>query len=165
MLALALAPIEAVAGACPLAIVKCGCTIGASGNYTLGGPNPMLLTSTEGTTCVHITASNVTLTGGPTLKGPGSTTETIGVHIDIYANKVTLQSVEATYFGRGILIDGPNAIVQQGVTSFNNRGTVVNGAHALLIGQSSQGDGAVGIQVNDTATNFGRDFQIVVQIV
>src|SRR5271156_5314010 len=92
MLALALAPSGAAAAACPLAILKCGCTIGSAGNYTLSGPNPMLLTSTEGSTCVHITASDVILVGGPTLKGPGSETPTIGVHIDLYANKVTLQS-------------------------------------------------------------------------
>ena len=154
MLALVMAPTGAAAGACPLMILKCGCTISSSGSYTLAGLNPMLLTSTEGSTCIHITASDVTLTGGPTLKGPGSTTSTYGVHIGLYANKVTLQSVAATYFGQGIRIDGPNAIVQQAATSFNNKGTVVNGAHALLVDQSSQRDEAVGIQVNDTAKNF-----------
>jgi len=155
MLALALAPSGAAAAACPLVIVKCGCTISSSGNYTLNGPNPMLLTSTEGTTCVHIKVSNVTLTGGPTLQGPGSKSSTIGVYIDIFAKKVTLQSVQAMDFGQGILIDGPNATVQQATTSFNNKGTVVNGAYTLLIQQSSQRDDAAGIQINASAKNFG----------
>ena len=155
MLALAMAPSGAAAAACPLMIVKCGCMISSSGNYMLNGPNPMLLKSTEGTVCVHITADDVTLTGGSTLKGPGSKTDTVGVHVDIFAHRVTLQSVEVTGFGRGILIDGPNATVQEAVTSLNNRGTVVNGTHALLVKHSSQQDGAAGVQVNDTAKNFG----------
>jgi hypothetical protein len=154
ILALALAPSGATAGPCPPAILKCGCTISASGSYTLGGPNPMLLKPTDGSICVHITASAVTLTGGPTLQGPGSKTSTIGVQVDIFANKVTLQSVEATNFGRGILIDGPNATVRESATSFNNKGTVVNGTHALLIEPSSSRDGAAGIEVNVTAKNF-----------
>jgi hypothetical protein len=69
MLALALAPSGAVAAACPPAILKCGCTISSPRTYTLSGPNPMLLNSTEGTICVHITASDVTLVGGPPYKG------------------------------------------------------------------------------------------------
>jgi hypothetical protein len=154
ILALALTPTGAAAGACPPAILKCGCTIGASGSYTLSGPNPMLLNPTISKTCIDITASRVTLTGGPTLKGPGSAIETDGVHIELYAKRVTLQSVETTNFGRGIFIEGPNATVRDAVTSFNNRGTVVNGVHALLIGQSSNRDGAAGIQVNDKAKNF-----------
>jgi hypothetical protein len=154
MLALALAPSGATAGACPLAIVKCGCTIDKSGSYALNGPNPMLLTSTEGTTCVDIKAKDVTLTGGPTLQGPGSKTSTVGVEVNIFADKVTLQSVEATNFGQGIVIDGRNATVRGSATSFNNKGTVVNGKNALLIEQSSNRDGDAGILVNSTATNF-----------
>jgi hypothetical protein len=72
MLALALSPLGAFAAACPPAILKCGCTIGAPGTYTLSGANPILLNSTEGTTCVHIKVSDVILVGGPTLQGPGS---------------------------------------------------------------------------------------------
>jgi copper-binding protein NosD len=155
MLALALAPSGAFAAACPPAILKCGCTISAPGTYTLSGPNPMLLNSTEGATCVHITANDVTLVGGSTLQGPGSSkTSTIGVHVDIFAKGASLQSVEATNFGQGILIDGPNATVREGVTSFNNKGTVVNGVHALLIEQSSNRDGTAGILVNGKAKNF-----------
>ena len=154
MLALALAPSGAFAAACPPAILKCGCTISYPGTYTLSGPNPMLLNSTEGTICVHITASDVTLVDGPTLQGQGSKTSMIGVDIDIYAKSVTLQSVEATNFGQGIVIDGSSATVKDAVTSFNNQGTVVNGANALLIGLSSNRDGAAGILVNHKATNF-----------
>jgi len=91
MLALALAPSRATAGACPLAIVKCGCTISKSGTYTLAGASPM---SSGAGTCIHITASDVTLSGvGTLIQGPGSKTSTIGIQVDIYANKVTLQSV------------------------------------------------------------------------
>jgi hypothetical protein len=107
-------------------------------------------------TCVHITASDVTLSGvGILIQGPGAKTATIGVDIDLFANNVTLQSVEAMNFGEGIHIDGPNATVRESATSSNNRGTVVNGVHALLIDQSSQRDGAAGIQVNASAKNFG----------
>jgi hypothetical protein len=66
-----------------------------------------------------------------------------------------LESVEAKNFSQGILIEGTNVTVQDGATSFNNKGTVVNGVHALLIEQSSYRDGAAGIEVNDTAKNFG----------
>src|ERR1700691_53233 len=96
MLALALAPSRATAGACPLAIVKCGCTISKSGTYTLAGASPM---SSGAGTCIHITAGDVTLSGvGTLIQGPGSKTSTIGIQVDIYANKVTLQSVQATNF-------------------------------------------------------------------
>ena len=154
MLALALAPTGAVAGPCPPAILKCGCTIGSPGTYTLSGPNPMLLNPTISKTCIDITASRVTLTGGPTLKGPGSATATVGVHIGLYANRVTLQSVEATNFGQGIFIEGPHTTVRNAVTSFNNEGTVVDGANALLIEQSSNRDGIAGIEVNAKAKDF-----------
>ena len=154
MLALALMPSGAAAGPCPSAILKCGCTIGSPGAYTLSGPNPMLLDPTNSKTCVDIETSRVTLTGGPALKGPGSATMTVGVHIAQKANRVTLQSVEATNFGQGMLIEGPNATVREGITSFNNKGTVVTGDHALLVGQSSNRDGFAGIEIDETANNF-----------
>jgi len=155
MLALTLAPTGAAAGPCPTAILKCGCTIGSPGTYTLSGPNPMLLNPTISKTCIDITASRVTLTGGPTLKGPGSSAiKTVGVHIEKYANRVTLQSVEATNFGQGIFIEGTNATVRDAVTSFNNQGTVVDGDHALLIEQSSNRDGTAGIEVDAKGKNF-----------
>ena len=154
MLALALAPSRATAGACPLAIVKCGCTISKSGTYTLAGASPM---KSGAGTCVDIKVSNVTLSGvGTLIQGPGANTSAIGVHVDIHAKRgVILESVEAKNFGQGILIEGTNVTVQDGATSFNNKGTVVNGVHALLIEQSSYRDGAAGIEVNDTAKNFG----------
>jgi hypothetical protein len=153
-LALALAPSGATAGACPLAIVKCGCTISKSGTYTLAGASPM---KSGAGTCVDIKVSNVTLSGvGTLIQGPGANTSAIGVHVDIHAKRgVILESVEAKNFSQGILIEGTNVTVQDGATSFNNKGTVVNGVHALLIEQSSYRDGAAGIEVNDTAKNFG----------
>jgi parallel beta-helix repeat protein len=149
MLALALAPSEAAAGACALSIPKCGCTINSPGNYVLTGASPMQSTGT----CVDITASKVTL-GGAVIKGPGPTTATFGIHIEPSANKVFLEDVEAEDFGQGIRIDGPNASTFLVLTGANNKGTVVNGANAFLIEEISESDNAVGIQVNPTATNF-----------
>jgi hypothetical protein len=78
MLALALAPSEAAAGTCTLAIPTCGCTISSPGNYVLTGASPMHSTGT----CVDITASKVTLAGGAVIQGPGPTTATVGIHIE-----------------------------------------------------------------------------------
>jgi len=150
MLAVALAPSGAAAAACALSILNCGCTISSPGNYTLTGSNPMNSTGT----CVDITASHVTLTGGPAIKGPGSTTPTFGVHIEPTANKVTLESVLAENFGQGIRVDGPNTSTFLVETTGNNKGTVVNGANAFLIEEISVSDNVAGIQVNPTATDF-----------
>jgi hypothetical protein len=108
MLAVALAPSGAAAAACALSILNCGCTISSPGNYTLTGTSPMNSTGT----CVDITASHVTLSGGggvTAIKGPGSTTPTFGVHIDPTANRVILENILAENFGQGIRVDGPNA--------------------------------------------------------
>jgi hypothetical protein len=146
----ALSPLKVGAAVCPLAILTCGCTISSPGSYTLSGASPMKSTGT----CVDITASNVTLEGGPTIEGPGADTPTFGVHIEPSANKVILESVTAEDFGQGIRIDGPNATTFIVLTKLNNKGTVVNGANAFLIEEISEEDNAVGIQVNATATNF-----------
>jgi len=147
---LALAPSEAAAAACALSIPKCGCTINSPGDYILTGSSPMTSTGT----CVDITASNVTLTGLPALQGPGPTSPTVGVHIELTANKVILEDILIEDFGQGIRVDGPNATTYGVTTRLNNKGAVVNGTNAFMIGEFSQMDNAVGIQVNATATNF-----------
>ena len=150
-LAVALAPSGAdAAPVCTLSIINCGCVINTPGTYTLSGASPMTSTGT----CVDITASKVTLVGGPLLKGPGSTTATYGVHVEASANKVILESIEAEDFGQGFHIDGPNASAIALVTTLNGKGTVVSGANAFLIEAISEEDNFVGIQVNPGATNF-----------
>jgi hypothetical protein len=150
-LAVALAPSGAAAAACALSIMNCGSTISSPGNYTLSGPSPMNSTGT----CIDITASRVTLSGSGTgIKGPGSATPTIGVHIGPTANRVILENILAEGFGQGIRVDGPNASTFFIETTGNNRGTVVNGANAFLIEEISFMDNVAGIQVNATATDF-----------
>src|SRR5277367_484606 len=70
------------------------------------------------------------------------------------ANKVTVGSVEPESFGQGVRIDGANATLVDTSTDRSNKGIVVNGANALLINTLSIFDGVVGIQVNQSATNF-----------
>jgi radical SAM superfamily enzyme with C-terminal helix-hairpin-helix motif len=140
MLALTLAPSRADAAACTLSILNCGCTISTPGSYTLSGANPMTSTGT----CVDITASNVTLVGGPVLKGPGSTTATYGVHVEASANKVILESIEAEDFGQGFHIDGPNTSAIDLITTLNGKGTVVSGPNAFLIEAISEADTSSG---------------------
>ena len=161
-LMLALMPSGAAAGACPLKIGKCGCTISSSGNYTLI-PNPLDALGSlrsKGGTCIDIVASNVTLTGGYYLIGPvystygATTSSSIGIHIEPGANKVMLLDLYIAGFGPGLRIDGTNVTTDNVITTGNNRGTVVNGANAFLISESSDFDNLVGIQVNSTATNF-----------
>ena len=62
--------------------------------------------------------------------------------------------LEPKAFGEGVRIDGPNATLFGTNTDRNHRGVVVNGANALLINTLSIFDEAVGIQVNQSATNF-----------
>jgi hypothetical protein len=151
MLAVALAPSGASAAACALSIPTCGCTINSPGTYTLTGSSPMNSTGT----CIDITASHVTLSGGGmVIKGPGSTTPTFGVHIEPAANRVILESIVAEDFGQGFRVDGPNATTLLAESTGNNRGTVVNGANAFLIEEISVLDNVAGIQVNATATDF-----------
>jgi len=150
ILALALVPAEADAAACALSILTCGCTISSPGNYVLAGTSPMKSTGT----CVDITASNVTLEGGPLIQGPGSSSLAYGVHIEPTANKVTLEDIEIEDFDQGVRMDGPNTTGYFVITEMNNKGTVVNGANAFLIYDISEEDNAVGIQVNPTATDF-----------
>jgi hypothetical protein len=151
MFAVGLAPSGASAGACAPSIPTCGCTISSPGSYTLTGSDPMNSTST----CVDITASNVSLVGSrQALKGPGPTTSTFGVHIEPTANKVFLNAFDVEGFGQGIRVDGPNATVGDVVTTGNNKGMVVNGANAYAFLIFSQADNVVGIQVNSTATDF-----------
>lgn len=151
LIAVALAPAGAPAAACSLSIGTCGCTIDSPGTYKLTGTSPMNSTGT----CVDITASNVTLSGGLiTIKGPGSVVGTYGVHIEPAANKVLLEKLTAEDFGSGVHVDGPNATLYLVSTSLNNRGVVVNGANAFFIQVSSELDFETGIQVNSTATDF-----------
>jgi hypothetical protein len=150
MLVTALVRSDAAAAACALTILSCGCTINAPGTYTLAGPSPMNSTGT----CIDITASNVTLTGGQVLKGPGASTATFGVHIEPSANKVFLTDLEVEDFGAGIRVDGRNTSTDLVITTGNNKGTVVNGANAMLLEQVSELDNIVGIQINPSATDF-----------
>ncbi len=150
MLFVALAPSGAFAATCALSIPTCGCTISSPGAYTLTGTSPMNSTGT----CIDITASNVTLTGGKVIKGPGSTSPTFGVRIESTANKVFLEDIVAEDFGQGVRVDGPNASMVLVETEGNNKGIVVNGANAYLIEAISELDNLVGIQVNSTATDF-----------
>ncbi len=147
---IALAPSGAHATTCALSIPTCGCTINSPGTYTLTGSNPMNSTGT----CVDIAASHVSLIGGPTIVGPGSTTPTFGVHVEPTANRVILESVTAESFGQGVRVDGPNASLIAVTTELNNKGVVITGPNAYLIEVFSVGDDLVGIQVNPTATNM-----------
>jgi hypothetical protein len=140
MVALTWAPSGAAAAACALSIPKCGCTISSPGSYMLTGMSPMTSTGT----CVDITASNVTLVGGPVLKGPGSTTATYGVHVEASPNKVILESIEAEDFGQGFHIDGPNTSAIDLITTLNGKGTVVSGPNAFLIEAISEADTSSG---------------------
>ena len=106
ILFIAVLPSRADAVTCALSIPTCGCTINSPGTYTLTGTSPMNSTGT----CIDITASNVTLdSAGKSMKGPGSTSPTFGVHIEPTANKVFLDDIAAEDFGQGVRIDGPNA--------------------------------------------------------
>jgi hypothetical protein len=159
MLAVALAPSEAAAAACALSIPKCGCTITSPGNYVLTGASPMKSTGT----CVDITASRVTIAGAVEIQGPGSTTPTIGIHIEPTANKVLLQNIAFEDFGQGVRVDGPNASLLEITTIDNNKGMVVNGANAYIIGSTSVQDNLAGIQANSTATDLAMLEITVVQ--
>ena len=150
LLTLAAAPSGAAAAACAASIVDCGCTIDSPGTYKLSGSSPMHSAGT----CVNITASNVTLMGGPALQGPGATTATFGIHIEASASKVILESIETEDFGQGIRVDGVNATVLNSSTGGNHKGVVVNGANAFLLDEVSEMDDVVGIQVDATATDF-----------
>ena len=154
MLTLALATGSAQA-ACASSIKECGCTISASGTYKMVGPD---FVKKPAGTCIDITASNVTLKGNPfvprVIFGPGTDTQTFGIHIEASARNVTLVLVAAWGFGEGIRIDGPNATTFDAVGGISHKGIVVNGANALLVESGSGSNDAVGIQVNASATNF-----------
>ena len=155
MLALALTPTGAAAGACAKTFKKCGCTISAPGSYTLVNLSTFPLKSTG--TCIDITASNVTLNiNGPNLgfSGPGTGTPTVGIDIEPSANNVSVAGLTPNGFGVGVRIDGSNALLYYVNASGNQRGIVVNGKNALILASSSYNNEAVGIQINKTATNF-----------
>jgi len=143
---------DAAAVACGTTITSCGCTLSFSGTYTFSGN----LSALSGT-CIDITASNVVLQGFADITGPGSTSATIGIHIEPSANRVLLNNVTVESFGTGVRIDGPNAAVVDLLTRGNNRGLLVDGVHAYVLDQSSKSDVAVGIQINATATDFVMD--------
>ena len=70
------------------------------------------------------------------------------------ANKVFLTDLEVEDFGAGIRVDGRNTSTDLVITTGNNKGTVVNGANAMLLEQVSELDNIVGIQINPSATDF-----------
>jgi len=89
-----------------------------------------------------------------TISGPGSNTTSVGIHVEPTASKAVVFAFTVQSFGTGVIIDGPNASVQNIETEGNNRGTVVNGASTLLFDHSSLSDNLVAILINSSAINF-----------
>jgi parallel beta-helix repeat protein len=153
------APSETYAAACNISITACGCTItagfGATTPYTIA--NDLTFTSISGA-CIEIAASNVALTGGThTITGPGSGTPTVGLHIDASTKSVLLVSINVTSFGVGVKLDGRLAALSSSSANMNGRGVVVNGPVALLDVVTTTGNSQAGVQVNSTANGATLD--------
>ena len=151
LLALMLTPTGAAAAACAKNFKKC-CTINAPGTYTFA---KFILPHPTAPVCIDIMASDVILTSSPDLTGPGADTPTIGIKIEASANRVVVHNFTVTNFGQGIHIDGDNATIYEVSSALNQRGIVVNGANALIVGGfgGEEQQNGVGIQINKTATH------------
>jgi len=106
-------------------------------------------------TCIDIAADRVILDGASkTIKGPGTSTSNFGILVESTANKVILENITVEDLSQGVHVDGPNFSAVGLTTTGNKRGTVINGAFAFLIDQTSQGDNLAGIPANALATDF-----------
>jgi parallel beta-helix repeat protein len=159
LFALWAAPHGAYAAACSTTITACGCTItvgfGATTPYTIA--NDLTFIPTSGS-CIEIAASNVVLSGGShTITGPGIGTATVGLHIDASTKSVLLQSVNVTGFGVGFKLDGRLSTLSSTSASTNGRGVVVNGPVALLATVIVTSNLNAGVLVNPTANGATLD--------
>jgi hypothetical protein len=153
------APKGAYAAACSTTITACGCTItaglGALTPYTIA--NDLSFVPISGS-CIEIAASNVVLAGGAhTVTGPGSATATIGFHIDAGTKSVLLSSINVTGFGVGFKLDGKLSTLSSTSASTNGRGIVINGPVALLATVITTGNLQTGVLVNSTANGATLD--------
>jgi parallel beta-helix repeat protein len=157
--ALWVAPERAYAAACSTSITACGCTItvgfGATTPYTIA--TNLTFVAISGA-CIEIAASNVVLSGGGhTITGPSSASATVGLQIDAGTKSVLLSSINVIGFGIGFKLDGKLSTLSSTSASTNGRGVVVNGPVALLATVIVTSNSNAGVLVNPTANGATLD--------
>jgi parallel beta helix pectate lyase-like protein len=153
------APSGTYAAACNISITACGCTItagfGAITPYTIA--NNLTFVAISGA-CIEIAASNVVLSGSAhTITGPGSATPTVGFHIDASTKSVFLSNINVTGFGVGFKLDGRLSTLSTTSASSNGKGVIINGPVALVDNFTATSNSNGGVLVNPTANGATLD--------
>jgi hypothetical protein len=155
---------------CDNSITSCGCTIGASGDYSVDAN----LSASQGLTikngCIDIEGQNIKLYMGYPIIGPGSSdcgsghpklNFGVGIHVLPTADSVSINFANNGVCGwnYGLESEGTNISWIDPNTRYNNVGVLLNGATANNVEGGFSGHNVTGVEISGGSGNAIIDSQ------